>query len=477
MFYTCKSVKTTCFSRSLSDIVQVSAENGAPKVKKGKKKMKGKNVKSEKGKENASVNENEAIGNAPKSFKTVEVEQNEEYGMTVENMQKFCEWSRVKDYAFILHNKETHLGVAPNGHMMIRFLDSVPTTAILAKLNKCGITAEVQQLNKMHSWCDAIAYLTHSNKPEKVQYPDEDVYSNFEWKEDRKKALDRKALKRDPSVLLKIQGMIETGELKEYNIAEKISLAEYNTYHRDIINCFEYRSKKVMKEANTQAKNEKVNVIWLYGNQGTGKTAYAKFLCEHKNLDFYVSESGKDPLGGYMGQPALILDDVRPDVFKPDTLLKMLDPHTRSGVASRYRNKWLEVEMILVTCNLSPEEWWREYQKESGTAGKWQQLTRRINGGCFNFNNMTMRLYDAVGNVQYEFGIEIPEEVKLLMNKPVETPEEVVERLNNMLGGMKIVMKNSNDKRKDDVSSDKTSSFDNEQVNIDDLFPEAVEGK
>lgn len=398
----------------------------------------------------ASVPENIEIGNAPKSFKTVEVEQQERYGMTLDNMAEFCRWKTIKDYAYILHDKEQERGVEPNGHIMLRFTTAVPTTAILAKLNKCGISANVEQLNKMKSWDDAIAYLTHSNKPEKVQYADDEVHSNFDWQESRKRALDRKALKRDPQKLLAISRGIENDEIREYNIAEKVSQIDYNTFHKDIVNFFEHRSKKIMQTANNESANEKVSVLWLYGDQGTGKTAYAKYLCETKGYDYYISESGKDPLSGYLGQPALILDDVRPDVFKPDTLLKMLDPHTRSGVASRYRNKWLEVKIIVVTCNLSPEAWWKEYQETTKTAGKWQQLTRRINSGCFNFNDYSSRIYDQKGDVMYRLSFEMPDEVKRLVNKPVETPEEMVAKLNEFLGGLTLKLEKGESEKVND---------------------------
>ena len=118
----------------------------------------------------------------PKSFKTVEIMQQCKYGFNLDYVKRLCEeWSVIKDYAYIMHDKDTKTDGTlkePHIHLMIRFNGAVPTNAILNKLQG---TCEVQHLQKMYSWNSAIAYLTHANDKTKHQYDEEEVISNYEW--------------------------------------------------------------------------------------------------------------------------------------------------------------------------------------------------------------------------------------------------------------------------------------------------------
>ena len=83
------------------------------------------------------------------------------------------------------------------------------------------------------------------------------------------------------------------------------------------------------------------------------------------------------------------------------TLLKLLDPYTTSAVSSRYRNKWLMADYIIITAPQSPEQWWT-YHRDHGDeyAGAWEQLLRRLNGGSWHFlgdNKVEIQMYDGKG--------------------------------------------------------------------------------
>ena len=81
-----------------------------------------------------------------------------------------------------------------------------------------------------------------------------------------------------------------------------------------------------------------MEVIYIQGATGTGKTSYSKMLAEQKEYSYYISSSSNDILGDYKGQDCLILDDLRPSCMGLSDLLKMLDNHTTSTVKSRYKN-------------------------------------------------------------------------------------------------------------------------------------------
>ena len=126
----------------------------------------------------------------------------------------------------------------------------------------------------------------------------------------------------------------------------------------------------------------------------------------------YITGSGKDFLGEYEGQRFVILDDFRPDNAAASTLLKLLDPYTRSSVDSRYQNKWLAADYVVITAPQTPEQWW-QYHRDHGDdySGAWEQLTRRINGASMHFNmdgSVQYVCYNAVGHTQLTKKLQLP---------------------------------------------------------------------
>ena len=100
--------------------------------------------------------------------------------------------------------------------------------------------------------------------------------------------------------------------------------------------------------------------IFIKGDSGFGKTSFAKVWCKKQGLDFYVSSGSNDPLDGYKGQPAIILDDLRPSTYNLSDLLKLLDNNTSTSVKSRYRNKVLETEYIIITTVLDMDTFFKK---------------------------------------------------------------------------------------------------------------------
>ena len=80
-------------------------------------------------------------------------------------------------------------------------------------------------------------------------------------------------------------------------------------------------------------------------------------------------------MDGYGQEDCLILDDVRPSCMGLSDLLKMLDPHTASSIKSRYKNKYLNCRLVILTTVLNIDEFYTNVfaeQKEPVT-----QLKRR----------------------------------------------------------------------------------------------------
>ena len=356
----------------------------------------------------------------PKSFKTVEIMQDCDHGWTREVCQKTLEgWPVVKDYAWIVHDKdEKKDGTLKRAHIhcMIRFTGPVPTEAILARVKAVTGRDDVvkyEHLGKCYTWKKAVAYLTHEITPEKYQYSRDEVVSNYDFADDIEKALSDK-IRRE-----KLLSGIADGSIKEYNIFEHCTVVEYAEWQSKIKNAFEYRAKMLMSKGDRNMK-----CIYIQGDSGTGKTSYAKQICEDKEFSYFVSSGSNDVLDGYGGQDAIILDDLRPTCMNLSDLLKMLDNNTGSTVKSRYKNKVLECRLIVITTTLDIDTFFKNvFQEQPETA---KQLRRR----CEILNKMTREtlsvyVYDSFSD-EYQHCATIPNPIAVKYGLTKERTREIM---------------------------------------------------
>ena len=70
-----------------------------------------------------------------------------------------------------------------------------------------------------------------------------------------------------------------------------------------------------------------------------------------ERFQFYaVSGEERDPLEDYDGQPAIVLDKIRPSSMKLTSFLKLVDNNTESKAGARYHGKTLiECKLIIIT--------------------------------------------------------------------------------------------------------------------------------
>lgn len=284
-----------------------------------------------------------------KTCKRCEVMQQLDY-MTLEQIEKGLDHNAVQDYAYILHDKDTHddgTPVPPHWHIMIRFKDSTPKDNICAWF---GITLNYLGRIKSPRFEDALAYLIHKNEPDKYQYLEEEVKCNFDFSKEVAKA---KGKGIDRARRAELVELISAGVIREYNYSDYITPQEYDKFKKSIENAFKYRADRL------EGSERNMKVIYIYGESGSGKTTYAKELAAQNEYSYYVSSGSNDPLDGYKGQDCLILDDIRPNFIDVSDLLKMLDNHTGSSAKSRYRNKTLECKLVIITTSMSMELFFR----------------------------------------------------------------------------------------------------------------------
>ena len=262
----------------------------------------------------------------------------------------------IKKYAYILHDKDPD--TAPHYHIYLNFGNSGVDSKIVAQ----WFGLQESQVNKIQGRStDMLQYLTHSNESQKnkYQYSPSEVIANFDFEEEIKR-----------SKIL--------GNFKEYSYAQQLEyvdslpVAEKTTAFNKLKKLWELRCEVLMLNPERD-----IEVMFIYGKSGTGKTTNAKWFAKSRGYDFYVSSSSNDPLQDYRGQKCIILDDVRDTTFEFEDYLKLTDNNTASSVKSKYYNKVLMCNLIIITSSIPLSFWFRGmmYGKQEDL----KQFYRRIN--------------------------------------------------------------------------------------------------
>lgn len=278
----------------------------------------------------------------------------------------------VDTFAFIYHNEEIDKGTTNHIHLMLQFKQ----TMALDRLEK-DFALPNQCFEKIKGrWCNAIAYLTHSNRPEKHQYSIDKVVSNIDVEKVTKEALETQ------SERLRIEKLLlDYGECKitKRKLLDNINADIFHKYNAMYKHMVEYRQMKV--------RRRDMRVMYICGSSGSGKTTLAKFLAETNNFDYFVSGSGKDVLDGYDKEECIILDDLRASSFEKAELFKLLDNNTNSSVKSRYKNKDISFcKLLIITSIKSPLELYNWETCGNDVNESFKQFARRLGNRFFMIN-------------------------------------------------------------------------------------------
>lgn len=260
----------------------------------------------------------------------------------------------IKQWAYILHDKDD---TEPHYHIYLNFGKTSVEFSDVAS----WFGLDENFVNKVEGRkSDMLMYLTHSNdgQQHKHQYSPKEVIANFDFESE--------------VAVSKMLGNFEQfSYAQQLEYVNSLSVNEKTRAHSQLDKLWKLHCQCLVLKPDRQ-----IDVMFIQGKGGTGKTYYAKKLLTQMGYDFCVSSSSNDPFQDYMGQQAIILDDLRDKAFEFEDLLKLLDNNTASSVKSRFSNKVFNGKMIVITSTVPLPFWYYEYRYNN--MDTLQQLYRRI---------------------------------------------------------------------------------------------------
>ncbi|MDE5655200.1 MAG: hypothetical protein K2I46_06285 [Clostridia bacterium] len=287
--------------------------------------------------------------------------------LKVDLQETFMKYSTIKKWAYIIHDKDD---TRPHYHIALHFGGaSVDTKQVaewfnLGYTDKNGVERTGEQFVervKCKRWSGIVTYLIHgqASQQNKYQYSASEVHANF-------------------NIEVELANEKILGDFEHYSYAQQLQyvnslpVGEKAQAFSKLRKLWELHCQVL-----TLNTDREVQVVFVTGKGGSGKTYYAKKLLNSLNYDFCISSSSNDPFQDYMGQKAIILDDLRDGSFMFEDLLKILDNNTSSSVRSRFSNKVFNGEMIIITSSV-PIVYWYKGVEFNKPLEELVQLYRRI---------------------------------------------------------------------------------------------------
>lgn len=316
------------------------------------------------------------------------------------DIQATCmKYTTIKQWAYILHDKDD---TREHYHIYLNFGTGVDSK-LVAQWFKLGYTDENGVEHSGENFiskvkgrkADILLYLTHENESQKYKhiYDRSEVHSNF-------------------NIDVEIEQSKIIGDFAHYSYAQQLAYVESLPIDEKI-KAFNKLKKLWELYCQSLALNtdRNVSVVFITGKGGTGKTFYAKKMLDNMGLDYCISSASNDPFQDYMGQKAIILDDLRDKAFMDsqgkgfEDLLKLLDNNTSSSVRSRFNNKVFNGDVIVITSSVPIRFWF--LMKRVDDNDSLIQLYRRI-GTYIEVTEKTITVYaDGLTESGYPKGLGV----------------------------------------------------------------------
>lgn len=266
---------------------------------------------------------------------------------------------------FALHDKDTE---NVHCHIVIQHKNQIEFDH-LKKLIPYGDIEKQRGSNK-----ECYEYCLHidkkSQETEKTQYDDSCIKTNIEDIEAWKK-LDNKLGSRND--LIQIVEDIKNG-------ADKYELMDnYPTQYVRYSNSFQKIQQELLEKQGAETFR-KLEVIYIYGSTGVGKTRYVMEKYGYQNV-FRVTEYSNGLFDSYNNQDVILFDEFRSSI--PITkMLVYLDGYPVT-LPCRYYNKQALFTKVYIISNISLQEQYKNIQVEEPKT--YDALLRRITA-VYNFD-------------------------------------------------------------------------------------------
>lgn len=301
------------------------------------------------------------------------------------NFPRLLKEAGAEQYAYIVHDKdETADGIskASHVHVVMKFENPRSLQSIAKIFNDSPQYVELPKTR--NGFENMLAYLVHHTKgaTEKHQYDLEAVTANFDYPDALEK-ITAKVNERDSKT--RLDDILE--RLMAYDITYEeavgeLTASEFSRYHQRLKVTAEYGRQQYAKRwiKEHEDTGTPIEVIWITGPAGSGKTVEAKKIAREKSdKGFYLAVGQRDPFERYTDEPIIVLDDLRPKTFDYNTLLQLLDPFNSTMADARYSNKTLIADTIIVTSVYSPLDFYHMLVPEQyRDIDTYKQLERRI---------------------------------------------------------------------------------------------------
>lgn len=225
---------------------------------------------------------------------------------------------------------------------------------------------------------NAYSYLIHETEEAatKHHYQDNEVVASFDFHKRMEEI--RKKIKKSSKYVMEMIERYANNKLTYEELSKELGVMPMAKHQQLIDRISQVQEEEAHKRWLTKMKGKSMKVIWLYGAAGVGKTRMAEImLSKHK---YVILGSSRDYFQDYHGEHYIVLNDLRPNDFLYSDLLRLLDPYQHDKAApSRYHDKKLSAEEIIITTPYSPYDFYRNiisiHDKSVDTI---DQLLRRV---------------------------------------------------------------------------------------------------
>lgn len=302
------------------------------------------------------------------------------------------------EYAYILHDKDTYTetnelppGAILGGkkldhiHIAMSFTNARTIESVADALGVASNT--IEKFDGRYGKPNMFAYLIHKTTRAielgKHQYDVSEVTANFDYAAYMDNSANN-AQSRNMDIDEVLAGIIRGDIILKDFFREKYfdnvdAAGLFYTKHKPKIDRAISVRYNIQMSAHPGEGGSGLELIYIQGDAGSGKTTLAKEYAMRKYGDYFISGSKNDSVQDYMGEPVAIFDDARPTDFDTSDWLKMLDPYTnKSSVTSRFYNKYLAVKCIILTTTTPFHEFFVYAPGKGGVKEPVAQFMRRF---------------------------------------------------------------------------------------------------